>query len=78
MLLIQPLSVAEAEKVDARACGARDSGFDFHPSPHLYASMAKLVDALGLGPSGQPWGFESLYSYHGRLAQLAERGTLNP
>ena len=23
--------------VDALACGARDSGFDFHPSPHIWA-----------------------------------------
>ncbi len=24
------------------------------------AAMAELVDAVGLGPTGQPWGFESL------------------
>ena len=40
----------------------------------LIAGMAKLVDALVLGTSGQPWGFESLYSYqfNARLAQLVE------
>jgi hypothetical protein len=27
------------------------------------ADMAKLVDALDLGSSGQPWGFESLYPH---------------
>lgn len=54
MLVIQPLSVAEAEMVDALACGARDSGFDFHPSPHLhFAGMVKLVAALVLGTSGE-------------------------
>ena len=28
-----------------------------------FAGMAKLVDALVLGTSGQPWGFESLYPH---------------
>jgi hypothetical protein len=27
------------------------------------ADMAKLVDALDLGSSGRPWGFESLYPH---------------
>ena len=31
--------------------------------------MAKLADALGLGPSGQPWGFESLYSH--QISEMA-------
>jgi hypothetical protein len=27
--------------------------------------MAELADALDLGSSGQPWGFESPFSHHG-------------
>ena len=28
-----------------------------------YADMAELADALDLGSSGRPWGFESLYPH---------------
>ncbi len=28
-----------------------------------FAGVAKLVDALDLGSSGQPWGFESLHPH---------------
>ena len=28
------------------------------------ARVAKLADALDLGSSGQPWGFESLHAHH--------------
>ncbi len=31
------------------------------------ARVAELADALDLGSSGQPWGFESPLSHHGRL-----------
>lgn len=31
--------------------------------------MAKLADALGLGPSEQSWGFESLYPHQAPVAQ---------
>lgn len=44
--------MAEAEKVDALACGARDSGFDFHPSPHIWA-YGVMVAALRLERSGE-------------------------
>ncbi len=40
--------------------------------------MAKLVDALVLGTSGQPWGFESLYSHHASVAQLVEHRSEEP
>ena len=29
--------------------------------------MAELADALDLGSSGQPWGFDSLYPHHNYL-----------
>ena len=29
--------------------------------------MAELADALDLGSSGQPWGFDSLYPHHLRI-----------
>ena len=29
--------------------------------------MAELADALDLGSSGQPWGFDSLYPHHNFL-----------
>ena len=32
--------------------------------PPQYAGMAELADALDLGSSGQPCGFESHYPYH--------------
>ena len=39
------------------------------------ADMAKLVDALVLGTSGQPWEFESLYPHqiNAVIAQLVEQ-----
>ena len=30
----------------------------------LHADVAKLADALDLGSSGRPWGFESLHPHH--------------
>ncbi len=51
MLVVQPLSVAEAEMVDALACGARDRGFDFPPSPQFMCEYGVMVAALVLGTS---------------------------
>ena len=32
--------------------------------------MAELADAPGLGPGGQPWGFESLFAHQGLQSPL--------
>ena len=34
------------------------------------ARVAELADALDLGSSGQPWGFESPLSHHGISREL--------
>jgi hypothetical protein len=46
--------------------------------PTYICGYGVMVATLVLGTSAKAWGFESLYPYHGRLAQLVERGTLNP
>jgi hypothetical protein len=60
----------------------------------VFARVAELADALDLGSSGQPWGFESPLSHQlimattfhkthkdrkvGLLAPLADRGVITP
>lgn len=39
------------------------------PTP---ARVAELADALDLGSSGQPWGFESPLSHHGAVLPSPE------
>ena len=51
-----------AQLVRAPVCGTRGRGFKSPHSPHMCASGG-MVDALVLGTSGQPWGFESLLAH---------------
>ena len=38
-----------------------------------HADMAELVDALDLGSSGKPWGFESLYPHQTRIKRTMNK-----
>ena len=38
--------------------------------PRLDARVAELADALDLGSSGQPWGFDSPLSHHPRFPSV--------
>ena len=42
--------------------------------PRLDARVAELADALDLGSSGQPWGFDSPLSHHPRFPSVRQIG----
>ena len=44
----------------------------------LYAQLAELADALDLGSSGRPWGFESLVAHHVRLHRECQKRLKTP
>jgi hypothetical protein len=56
--LLWPIS-----SVGERLVYTEDVGSSTLSSATINADMAKLVDALVLGTSGQPWEFESLYPH---------------